>query len=151
MNVAATPTRRTLTVIAVVASLIVGFGAIRASAAWTAAAAPLTVAPVTADALQARLAEESVRSAALLDRLTSLTTHADELAAALAAAQARIDADATHAAELAKDLATARQKLAALEKSIRQATRTSTVAVAPAAARPAAGTSGGDDDGGGDD
>lgn len=123
MTIRSTPVRRFLTVIAVAGSLLLGFGAIRASAAWTAAAAPLTVAPVTVDALQARVAEESARSADLLDRLTALTAHADELSVALEAAQTRIGEDTSHATTLAKDLAAAKKKLAALEKSIQAASR----------------------------
>lgn len=123
MTIRSTPVRRLLTVIAVAGSLLLGFGAIRASAAWTAAAAPLTVAPVTVDALQARVAEESARSADLLDRLTALTAHADELSAALEAAQTRIGEDTSQATTLAKDLAAAKKKLAALEKSIQAASR----------------------------
>ena len=94
MNVANTSIRRILTVIGVAAALLVGFGAIRASAAWTATTAPLTVAPVSAETLQARLTDESARSADLVDRLAALTTHAEELSAALAAAQDRIGSDA---------------------------------------------------------
>ena len=110
--------RRSLTIVAVAASLLLGFGAIRASAAWTAAAAPLPVAPVSVDALKARVVDETARSADLLDRLTALTAHADELTAALTAAQARIAEDAKVSATLAKDLAAAKKKLAALQKSI---------------------------------
>lgn len=138
MSVKSTSTRRILTVFAVAASLFIGLGAIRASAAWTAAAAPLDVAPVSAETLQGRLADESARSAALVDRLTALTLHAEELSAALAAAETRIGADADHAAELAKDLADAKKKLAALEKSIRAASRVRVVTQAPARTSTAA-------------
>ena len=128
MNVANTSIRRGLTVVGVAAALVIGFGAIRASAEWTAATAPLTVAPVSAETLQARLTDESTRSADLVDRLAALTTHAEELSTALAAAQDRIGSDAEHAAQLARDLDAARKKLAALEKSIRAASAARTVA-----------------------
>jgi chromosome segregation ATPase len=128
MSITNTPARRILTVIAVAASLVIGFGAIRASAAWTATAAPLAVAPVSAETLKARLADESARSADLVDRLAALTTHAEELSAALAAAEARIGSDTDHATQLAKDLAAAKKKLAALETSIRAASKVRTVA-----------------------
>jgi chromosome segregation ATPase len=144
MSVKSTSTRRILTVVAVAASLLIGVGAIRASAAWTASASPLDMAPVSAETLQARLADESARSAALVDRLTALTLHADELSAALASAEARIGSDAEHAARLAEDLAAAKKKLAALEKSIRQASRAR--AVAPAPATVASGGSSHDDE-----
>jgi len=131
MSVTTTSARRILTVVAVVASLLVGLGAIRAAAAWTASAAPLDVAPVSAESLQARLANESARSQALVDRLTELTAHTEELTVALAAAEARIGSDAEDAAQLTKDLAAARKKLAALEKSIREAGRVKVIAPAP--------------------
>lgn len=153
MSVANTSFRRILIVIAVAASLVVGFGAIRASAAWTAAAAPLTAAPVSAETLQARLAEETTRSADLVDRLSTLTTHAEELSAALAAAEARIGSDTEHAAQLARDLAAAKQKLAALEASIRTANRARAVAPATTRTTSSRSTAGGDDgaEGGHDD
>lgn len=139
MSSASTATRRVATVLVVVASLILGFGAIRASAAWTAASAPLSMSPASAESLQARLADETERSSALRDDLAGLMTHAQDLTSALDAAQARIDTDAGHAAVLAKDLAKAKAKLAALERSIRQARAAQVVrAAAPRAAAPAA-------------
>jgi chromosome segregation ATPase len=145
MSVASTSSRRILTVIAVAASLLLGFGAIRASAAWTAAAAPLAVSPVSAEQLKSRLVEESARSAVLVDRLTSLTSHANELASALAAAEARIGEDAAHAATLAKDLASAKKKLAELEKSIAQTRRSAVSAPKPARTTKAESKPRGDD------
>jgi chromosome segregation ATPase len=152
MNIANTPIRRTLTLVGVAAALVVGFGAIRASAAWTATTAPLMVAPVSAETLQARLNDESARSAALVDRLAALTTRAEELSAALAAAQDRIGSDADHAAQLAKDLDTAKKKLAALEKSIHAASAVRAIAPATAArTTSSASTPGGEHEGGSDD
>jgi hypothetical protein len=152
MNVANTPIRRILTVIGVATALLVGFGAIRASATWTATMAPLTVAPVSIESLQARLTDESGRSAVLVDRVAGLTTQAEELSAALAAAQDRIGSDADHAAQLAMDLDTAKKKLAALEQSIRAASAVR--ATAPATATrttTSASTPGGEHEGGSDD
>jgi len=153
MSVTNTPLRRILTVIAVAASLVLGFGAIRASAAWTATTAPLTSAPVSAEALQARLTEESARSADLVDRLSVLTVHAGELSAALTAAQDRIASDTDHAAQLAKDLDAAKKKLAALEKSIRATKVIRTVAPASTTRTTTSGstTGGGEHEGDGDD
>ena len=152
MNVANTSMRRILTVIGVAAALIVGFGAIRASAAWTATTAPLTVAPVSAETLQARLTDESARSANLVDRLAALTRHAEELSAALTAAQDRIGSDADHAAQLARDLDAAKKKLAALETSIRAESTVRAVAPANATRTTMSGsTSGGEHEGGSDD
>jgi chromosome segregation ATPase len=152
MNVANTSIRRILTVIGVAASLLIGVGAIRASAAWTATTAPLTVAPVSVETLQARLTDESARSADLVDRLAALTTRADELSTALAAAQDRIGSDAEHAAQLAKDLDAAKKKLAELEKSIRAASAVRTVAPTTTTRTTTSGsTQGGEHEGGGDD
>lgn len=152
MNTANTSIRRILTVIGVAAALLIGFGAIRASAAWTATTAPLTVTPVSAESLQARLTDESARSAALVDRLAALTTHAEELSRALAAAQDRIASDAEHAAGLARDVEVARKKLAALEKSIRAASAVRTVAPTTTTRTTTSGsTQGGEHEAGGDD
>jgi chromosome segregation ATPase len=152
MNVPNTSMRRMLTVIGVAATLVIGFGAIRASAEWTATTAPLTVVPVSAETLQARLTDESARSAALLDRLAALTAHAEELSAALAAAQDRIGSDGDHAAQLARDVDVARKKLAALEKSIRAASAVRTVAPTTTTRTTTSGsTQGGEHEAGGDD
>jgi len=146
MSITNTPARRILTVIAVAASLVIGFGAIRASAAWTATAAPLAVAPVSAETLKTRLADESARSADLVDRLAALTTHAEELSAALAAAEARIGSDTDHATQLAKDLAAAKKKLAALETSIRAASKVRTVAPTTTRTTTSGSAQGGEDE-----
>ena len=65
MTITSLPLRRLLTTIGVIAALLLGFGSIRAAAAWTAASAPLTVAPVSVSALQDQLATEQARSDAL--------------------------------------------------------------------------------------
>jgi peptidoglycan hydrolase CwlO-like protein len=149
MSKASTFTRRSLTVIVVAASLLLGFGAIQASAAWTTTAAPLPAAPVSPETLQARLADESARSSDLLGRLQALTGHTDELSSALQAAQARIAADDAHAAQLAKDLAAAKRRLAKLERSIKQASQARVVHQV-VTTRPAPTATHHDDDGGGE-
>jgi chromosome segregation ATPase len=124
--------RRLVTVFGVVAALLLGLGSIRAAAAWTAASAPLTVAPVSVTTLQDRLAVEQARSVDLRLQLQTLNTQSTELTAALEAAQAQINLDTDHATQLAKDLKAAKQKLAKLEASIakaRQAARRPTVVV----------------------
>ena len=127
MNVSNVPIRRTLTVAGALAALVLGFAAIQAAAAWTADAAPLTVAPVSASSIEGRLAEEQARSAELQAELSAVRDDTATLASALEAARARIDAGATHAAELERDLATAKRKLATLQKSIKQAARAVTI------------------------
>jgi chromosome segregation ATPase len=124
--------RRLVTVFGVIAALMVGFGSIRAAVAWTAASAPLTVAPVSVTTLQDRLAVEQARSVDLRVQLQTLATQSTELTAALEAAQAQITSDTDHATQLAKDLKAAKQKLAKLEASIakaRQAAQRPTVVV----------------------
>ena len=73
MNTASLPVRRTLTLAGAVAAVLLGLAAIQAAAAWTAEAAPLTVAPVSAASIEARLAEEQARSAQLQSELSVLT------------------------------------------------------------------------------
>ena len=113
--------RRLFTVIGVIAALAVGFGSIRAAAAWTAASAPLTVAPVPVAELQDRLAVEQARSSDLTFQLRALGTQSTELSAALQAAEAQIVADSDHAKALAKELKAAKKKLATLQASIAKA------------------------------
>jgi hypothetical protein len=110
--------RRVLTVVGVVAALAVGYGSIRAAAAWTEASAPLTVAPVSVSALQAKVADEGARAVALQAQLVALDARSRELATALQSAQIRIDEDTDHAKDLAKQLKAAKKKLARLERSI---------------------------------
>jgi septal ring factor EnvC (AmiA/AmiB activator) len=152
MSVSSLRLRRSLTVAGALAALVLGFAAIQAAAAWTASAAPLSVTPTSATSIESKLADEQTRSADLQAQLGDLSGNAEQLATALAAAQARIDADAKHAAELEKDLQTAKKKLAALQQSIRAA---AAVVAAPAVAtsaaaapRPARGGGGEVDDGG---
>ena len=115
--------RRALTIVGVVAVLALGVGSIKAAAAWTAASAPLTVAPVSVSILEDKLAAEHARSDALLTQLAELDARSRDLEAALAAAQGRVVADADHAATLEDQLATAKAKLAKLEKAIAKAKR----------------------------
>lgn len=113
--------RRLFTTVGVIAALVVGFGSIRAAAAWTAASAPLTVAPVTVSAIETKLANEQARSTALQAQLLALGVRSRELTQALETAKERIDADTDHAKDLAKQLKTAKKQLAKLEKSIKAA------------------------------
>ncbi len=100
--------RRILTVIGVTLAMLMAVGTIRAAAAWTAASAPLTVAPTSVATLQARLLDEQARSAALQQRLDALTTSSGDLASALEQARARIVADTANAADLSAQLAAAK-------------------------------------------
>jgi DNA repair exonuclease SbcCD ATPase subunit len=151
MSVTSQPIRRALTVALAIAALAIGFFAIRTAAAWTAQSAPLIVGPASAQTIEAALVDEQGRSAALQSQLNALTGQTQEMAAALATAQARVVADAKHAEDLSKDLAGANAKLKALEKSIRAAAaasaRSATATTTRTTSRPASngGEVGGDD------
>lgn len=144
------PIRRTLTVVVAVTAILLGFAAIRAASAWTAEAAPLVADPASAVSIESKLADEQVRSVDLQDRLTSITSQTDDMAAALRAAQDRIAADAAHAEQLTSDLASAKAKLKTLEATIKKASaavRTRTVSTV-STTRASSGTSSHDDDDG---
>ena len=151
--------RRLATVVGVIAALVLGFGSIRAAAAWTAASAPLSVTPDSVSALQSQLASERDRSSALQQQLDALASQSTDLATALEAARAQIGADTGHAQDLAAQLKAAKQRLARLQATIAAANRAAqirqTTTVVQAIATPAptggAGVAGDDGWGGGDD
>jgi peptidoglycan hydrolase CwlO-like protein len=154
MHVSSLPIRRSLTVAGALAALILGFSAIQAAAAWTASAAPLAVTPVSANSIEAKLFDEQSRSTDLQAQLTELSGNTQQMAAALEAAQARIDSDTKHAKDLEKDLRIAKKKLAALQRSLRQAAAAPAARAQTTRAAPAPATTtrrGGDDNGGGGD
>ena len=142
--------RRTMTAAGAVVAIVIGFAAIQAAAAWTANAAPLTVTPLSATSIEARLVDEQARSATLEAQLTDLADNSRRLAAALETAQAQIDTDAQHAAALEQDLRDARQKLVALQRSIRLAANQSTSVGTTRVVATTTAPSGGDDSGEGE-
>ena len=123
MNIMSLRLRRLITAVGVIAALVLGFGSIKAAAAWTAASAPLSVAPVQVSSIQDRLEVEQGRSADMTAQLQSLAAQSIEMTAALEAAQARIALDADNANALSKELKAAKAKLAKLEASIAKAKR----------------------------
>jgi septal ring factor EnvC (AmiA/AmiB activator) len=131
----------TIAAVAIVVGLVVG--TIRVAAAWTVAAAPLTISPVSASELQAKLADERARSASLASHLSALDARSRELTAALEQAQRRLAADAATAEDLDGQLVAAKDRLAKVEAALaraRQALRATTAtAVIPAAARTSRG------------
>lgn len=130
--------RRPFVILGVVFSLLAGAATIRAAAAWTAASSPLAAKPPAVESLQAALANEQARSAALQVQLDQLAAGSADLTAAIDAARERITADATQAGELQASLQAAKAKLAVLEGSIRRARSASgNSARATAAAPPA--------------
>ncbi|MDO8485880.1 MAG: hypothetical protein Q7S35_13140 [Candidatus Limnocylindrales bacterium] len=146
--------RRPLVVLGVLLSLLAGVATIRAAAVWTAAGSPLVAKPPSVESLQAALATEQSRSAALLAQLGELTAGSTELTAALDVARNRIATDAAQADELQASLKTAKGKLAVLDQSIRQAQAVGGRAASASVGAPAAITAqahdedheGGDDD-----
>ena len=115
--------RRSLVSLGVIAALLTGVATIRAAAAWTAASAPLEVEPGSVARLQAALAAEQDRSAALQGQIDALSASSADLAAALEAARGRIVSDGDAAAELSASLASAEAKLRQLEASLAAARR----------------------------
>ena len=113
--------RRLATAIGVVAVMALGFGSIKAASAWTAASAPLSVAPVSVTTLQASLANEHARSQALTQQLHELDARSQDLETALTQANDRIASDTAHATDLEKQLAAAAKKLDTLETAIAKA------------------------------
>lgn len=153
MKIASLQLRRLITVAGVIAALLLGYGSIRAAAAWTAASAPMSVAPVSISTLQERLSNEQARSADLESRLQDLTSQSTQMSAALEAAQARIVADLDNASAMTKDLKAAKQKLAKLEASIAKARQAAAqrTTVVTTVVKSSAKSSGGYESEGGDD
>jgi septal ring factor EnvC (AmiA/AmiB activator) len=138
--------RRALVIFGVVACLVAGAATIRAAATWTAAEAPLLAPPVSIATLEAELAHERERSAALDRNLAALTARAADLETALAAADERLTADQAEAKALRDRLAAATKRLARLNRELAAvrrsaaaaqaaANRATTVRAAPAPAR----------------
>jgi len=111
--------RRSIVILATVASIFGGAVAIRAAAGWTALSAPLAAPPDPAT-LVTQLQNEKARADAITEELSQVVDRAAQLQSALAAAKARADADAQAAAGLAAQLATAQKRLAVLEKQLAQ-------------------------------
>jgi chromosome segregation ATPase len=121
MNRSALAARRGTTLVAILIAVAIGLLAIRVAAAWAADSAPLSVSPVSVDALQDQLEAERARSGELLAELSRLSSQSAELGTALDAANGRIADDSEHAADLVKELDAAQKKLAKLEQEIRTA------------------------------
>lgn len=117
-----TPVVRRVAVTAGLAvAVLAAAGTIMAAARWTAVEAPLAVAPVTIQSVQAALDQERQRSAALEQQLGSLEGASGDLAVALAAAQDQLATDAATATDLRTALAAAQAKLTKLEAALKVA------------------------------
>lgn len=124
--------RRSVVVVATVASLFAGAVAIRAAAGWTAAVAPLEQPPDPA-ALVSQLKDEHSRADAVTDELSQMLSRAAELQAALTAAQDKASTDTQSAADLATRLAEAQAKLANLQRQMAAAASQPSGGAAPGA------------------
>jgi septal ring factor EnvC (AmiA/AmiB activator) len=113
--------RRLLVTLGVAGSLLVAGLTIRAASLWAANQAPLTVAPVSVQSVQAALEQERSRSAALEAQLAELEASSADLTAALQAAQDRVGEDQATAEDLRASLAAAQDKLTKLEAALKAA------------------------------
>jgi len=111
--------RRSIVILATVASIFGGAVAIRAAAGWVASSAPLAAPPDPAT-LVGQLRNEKARADAITEELSQVVDRATQLQDALAAAKAKAESDATAATTLAAQLAAAQQRLAVLEKQLAQ-------------------------------
>ncbi len=138
--------RRGLVTVGVAAALLLAAVAVRTAADWTAASAPLTVAPASLSSIRAALQGEQDRSAALQAQLTSLEAASGDLGPALVAAKVKIATEATTAATLQADLVTAKAKLAALQAALARASAArAPVATTSGAVSPVGGGEANDD------
>jgi peptidoglycan hydrolase CwlO-like protein len=113
--------RRVLVTTGVVLSILVGALTIQAAGAWTAESAPLTVAPISAADIQARLDDERARSAALEQQIARLDSQSTALAQALTTARDRMVTDTSTAGALQAKLDAAQKRLVALNKALKAA------------------------------
>jgi chemotaxis protein MotB len=143
--------RRAAVIVGIAGSIVLGAATVRAAGEWTASAAPMAVAPDSAESLLARLSDADARAGALQDQLDALRGNGADLAAALDTAQARIKTDADAATALRNRLASAKTRLATLEASLARAraaaARQQTRAPAPTARPASGGESEGESDG----
>lgn len=125
--------RRSVIILAVMASLLGSALAIGAAAGWTSSLA--LEAPPDPAQLVADLQNQRAHASALSDELAQVLNGAGELRAALEAAQTKAEADSDTAAQLAEQLAAAEAKLAQLERQMAAAqAATQATQVTPASA-----------------
>jgi len=118
-----TTVRRTAVALGVALSLLLAAVTVRAAAGWAASSAPLSEAPASLSSIEAALAGERTRSAALQAQIDGLRASSDQLTSALGAANDRLTLDQTTADGLRTSLAAAQQKLATLEAALKSAAR----------------------------
>ncbi|HYK95449.1 MAG TPA: hypothetical protein VE011_06245 [Candidatus Dormibacteraeota bacterium] len=117
--------RRLLVTIGVAGSLLIAGVTVRAASQWAAVQAPLTVAPVSVESVQAALDQERTRSADLERQLAALQSSTAQLSSALSEAQARVGNDQSTAEGLRASLVAAQAKLGKLQASLAAAAKQS--------------------------
>jgi septal ring factor EnvC (AmiA/AmiB activator) len=122
----------------VVATLLVGAAAIGASAEWTRANAPLTETPIAPAAIEAGLATQQDRAAALTDDVAAMAARTAQLRDAITAADEQVGAASANTDQIRTELAAATAKLATLQAQIAQARARLAAMRAPTVRPPAA-------------
>jgi septal ring factor EnvC (AmiA/AmiB activator) len=132
--------RRAIVLGATVAVLALAVGTVKVAADWRAAAAPLDVAPVGMDTINAQLVAETDRAGALSGQIDTVAGQVATLGAALLEATDHVSGDSQTAEGLKQELADARTKLEALQAQL-TAAQSRLAALNQAAARQAAANS----------
>ena len=129
--------RRAVVLTATFAVIGIAVGTVKVAADWRAASAPLDVAPVGMDTINAQLVAETDRAGVLSDQVGSAADQIATLKAALLEASDHISSDAQTAAQLREQLAAATSKLDTLQGQLKAA-QTRLAELNKAAARQAA-------------
>ncbi len=129
--------RRAFVLGATVAVVGMAMGTVKVAADWRAADAPLDVAPVGLDTINAQLVSEQDRTGVLTEEIGSVAGQIADLQAALSAANGQVAGDAKSAESLQAALAAAQHKLDALRGQLKAA-QDRLAALNRAAARQAA-------------
>jgi len=139
--------RRAVVLGATIAVLAVAIGTVKVAADWRAAAAPLDVAPVGMDTIDAQMVAETDRAGVLSDQIDEVASQVAALGAALLEATDHVNGDTRTAESLKQALADAQAKLEALQGQL-AAAQSRLVALNQAAARQAAANAAGTTSGG---
>ena len=134
--------RRAFVLGATVAVVGMAMGTVKVAADWRAADAPLDVAPVGLDTINAQLVSEQDRTGVLTEEIGSVAGQIADLQAALSAANGQVAGDAKSAESLQAALAAAQHKLDALRGQLKALNR---AAARQAAVNQSAKSSGGED------
>ena len=136
--------RRVLVTLGVIASLVLGVISIQVAAALTAAAAPPPAPPISMSELQARLTAEQARAESLQQQLEALLDVTTQLNDAIQETGDQVTTDGLTAAELKARLKDAQDRLAVVNRLLKQANkRLAELGAAVRTPPPARGGSGG--------